>query len=367
MKPKTIILMGVAVACGLVASYLTSRMLAQNNSTGDDEKVKVLVAKQKIPMGTRLKEPEKFFVEKEFTKGEEPKKAFTSYDQLKDKILNKTISAEVHVTPDDLMTAEQAGLGADIPPGWRGVSIQVKSDTVVAGFILPRSHVDVVFTTRGDTGPLSKTILQDVLVLAVDQKKAREGDGAAVPSSTVTLQVKLADAEKLSLAASLGELRLVLRGEGDNELIKTNGAKPPDVVKGSTPGASADDPGTGPSGPVTNGKIPDVPAAPAGSGQVVGKADSEPEVKTHTLTIYNGETPTKTVFVMGKDGQTTTRVEKSELEPAPKKEKEKEKEADKPKDSSDPEAKPAAKPEKETPEPAPKKDPQAAPSKRTGT
>jgi pilus assembly protein CpaB len=360
VKPKTIILMVVAVACGLVASYLTSRMLAQNSGGGDEEKVKVLVAKQKIPMGTRLKEPEKFFVEKEFTKGEEPKKAFTSYDQLKDKILNKTLSAEVHVTPDDLMTAEQAGLAVEIPPGWRGVSIQVKSDTVVAGFILPKSHVDVLSTTRGDAGPLSQTILQDVLVLAVDTKKNREGDGAAIPSSVVTLQVKPDDAEKLSLAASLGELRLVLRPDGDNELVRTKGAKPPDVARGSAGNGSADDPSNGPSGPVTSPKFPDAPGGPAGTGPVVAKADPEPEVKTHTLTIYNGETPTKTVYVMGKDGQTTTHVEKSELEPAPKKEKEKE--ADKSKDTPDP----SAKPEKETPEPAPKKQPSDASSKRSG-
>jgi pilus assembly protein CpaB len=362
MKAKTIILMVVAVGCGLVASYLTSRMLAQNSSGGDDEKVKILVARQKIPMGTRLKEPEKYFVEKEFTKGEEPKKAFTSYDQLKDKILNKTISAEVHVTPDDLTTADQVGLGSEIPPGWRAMAIQVKSDTNVAGFITPRSHVDVVSTTHGDTGPIAKTILQDVLVLAADQKKAREGDGAAMLSSTVTLQVKLDDAEKLTLAASLGELRLILRPEGDSELVKTNGARPTDVAKGSTTAGSADDPNAGPSGPVTSPKIPDVPgAAPTPGGPAVAKADPEPEVKTHTLTIYNGETPTKTVFVMGRDGQTTTHVEKSELEPAPKKE------TDKPKDTPDPQAKPAAKPEKETPEPAPKKDPQPASSKRTGT
>ena len=53
MKPKTMILMVIAVVCGLVASYLTSRMLAQNkDAPAEEEKVKVLVAKQKIPMGT---------------------------------------------------------------------------------------------------------------------------------------------------------------------------------------------------------------------------------------------------------------------------------------------------------------------------
>jgi pilus assembly protein CpaB len=364
VKPKTIILMVVAVACGLVASYLTSRMLAQNNSGGDDEKVKVLVAKQKIPMGTRLKEPEKFFVEKEFTKGEEPKKAFTSYDQLKDKILNKTIGAEVQVTPDDLMTKEEAGLSADIPAGWRAVAIQVKSDTSVGGFIIPRSHVDIVSTVHGESGPVAKTLLQDVLVLAVDQKHAREGDGAAILASTVTVQVKPDDAEKLSLAAQLGELRLVLRADGDNELVKTNGAKPTDVAKGSAAGASADDPGNGPSGPVTSPKIPDVPGAPAGPGPVAAKVEPEPEIKTHTLTIYNGETPSKTVYVMGRDGQTTTHAEKTELEPPSKKDTEKKDTSDS--GTKDTGTKPAEKPVTDAPAPAPKKASPPASSRRAG-
>ena len=46
MKPKTMILMVVAVACGLAASFMTSRYLAGQNRqpAADEEKVKVLVA-----------------------------------------------------------------------------------------------------------------------------------------------------------------------------------------------------------------------------------------------------------------------------------------------------------------------------------
>jgi pilus assembly protein CpaB len=330
------ILMVVAVVCGLVASYLTSRMLAQQGAQAEEEKVKVLVAKQKIPMGTKIKDPEKFFVEKEFVKGNEPKKAITNYDQLKDKCLNKTINAEVHVTPDDLMSKEQEGLAQDIPPGMRAVTITVRADTDVAGFILPRSRVDVVHVTRTDTGPLSRIILQDVLVLAKDTVHIREGDKNALPSSTCTLLVKPDDAERLSLAASMGELRLLLRATDDHENVTTKGIKPGDVIHASSTNSSAkgdgaeDVPG-GSGGPAAPGSIPDVPGTAAKAPVVVAKApDPEPVIQTHTLTIYNGESPTKAVFVLGdKNSETQTRIDRTPLEGLPTRE-DKEKKADAP-------------------------------------
>jgi pilus assembly protein CpaB len=328
MKPRTMILMVVAVVCGLVASYLTSRMLAQQG-TVEEEKVKVLVAKQKITAGTKIKDPQKFFVEKEFTKGTEPKKAITSFDQLKDKTLNKTINAEVHVTPDDLMSKDQDSLAEDIPPGMRAVTITVRNDTNVAGFILPRSRVDVVSTTRTENGPLSQTILQDVLVLAVDTVKNRENDKNAIASSTCTLQVKPDDAERLALATSLGELRLILRPADDHEIVPSRGIRPADVIHGNSAASSggngnggedvASGSGGGNGNAVPNG-IPDAPktAAPPTPAPAVTKVDPEPVIETHTMTIYNGEMPTKAVFVLGnKDSETTTRIEKTPLEGLP--------------------------------------------------
>ncbi len=50
MKPKTMMLMVVAIGCGLAASYMTSKLLAErNNAQTEEPKVKVLVAKIKVP------------------------------------------------------------------------------------------------------------------------------------------------------------------------------------------------------------------------------------------------------------------------------------------------------------------------------
>jgi len=49
MKSKTMILMVVAVVCGLVASYLTSQLIAQKN-----KKVQLVVARKAISQWTPI-------------------------------------------------------------------------------------------------------------------------------------------------------------------------------------------------------------------------------------------------------------------------------------------------------------------------
>ena len=46
MKPKTLILMVVAITCGLGASYMTSRLLA-DRQPDDGEKISVLAVAKK--------------------------------------------------------------------------------------------------------------------------------------------------------------------------------------------------------------------------------------------------------------------------------------------------------------------------------
>jgi pilus assembly protein CpaB len=312
MKSKTMILMVAAVACGLVASYLTSRMLAQQQPV-EEEKVKVLVARQKIALGTLIRDPEKLFVEKEFIKGQEPKAALTSFDQLKDKRLAKTVNADYHLTADDLMDKDKNNnLQNQIPPGYRALAITVRAETNVAGFVLPDARVDVVFTQRaGEKDSISKTILQNMRVLAVDTKDTR-GEDKAMPASTVTLLVKPEEAEVMTMARGLGELSLVLRGFDDAEHINTMGKKPLDVLKlaGQVNGPNENAENGEGGKPLLPGGIPDVKAP---DQKPAGKAEEPPPPapKTHTLTIFNGESVTRAVYV---EGDADTRIEKSEPE-----------------------------------------------------
>ncbi len=95
-----------------------------------------------------------------------------------------------------------------LPEGHRAVALKINTDPAVGGFVLPGSRVDVFCTERTRTGTTSRVILEDVLVVAVETTAPRD---RPVLGITVTLAARPADVTKLALAASAGELRLVLR------------------------------------------------------------------------------------------------------------------------------------------------------------
>src|SRR6266581_6093796 len=124
MKPKTLILMVVAVSCGLGASYMTSRLLADREQ--DVEKVAVLIAKKTLNMGEIIKVPEELFDEKMFPKGEEPKAAIVELEKLKGRQLKRSLRTGDFVTPDDLIDGKlEQGLKYILPPGHQAVGIRV--------------------------------------------------------------------------------------------------------------------------------------------------------------------------------------------------------------------------------------------------
>src|SRR5262249_47627837 len=123
------------------------------------------------------------FVEKDFTLGDEPKKAVRTFEEVKDRVLSKPLSAEQWVVADDLLTKQQSGLTQALPKGMRALSFKVNVDTVVSGFVQANSRVDVINTVQGgDKEPTSRTILQNMLVLAIDQLDAKDLEKKAIVS-----------------------------------------------------------------------------------------------------------------------------------------------------------------------------------------
>src|SRR6266446_6437141 len=124
MKPKTLILMVVAVTCGLGASYMTSRLLADRN--GDDaEKITVLVAKKQLDNGVAIKVPQDLFEEKLFIKGEEPRDALAKLDDLKGRVMKKTLRQGDFIRADDMLDSKdpQSTFSVNLPQGYRAVGL----------------------------------------------------------------------------------------------------------------------------------------------------------------------------------------------------------------------------------------------------
>ena len=91
------------------------------------------------------------------------------------------------------------------------MTIRVNDVEGVGGFVLPGDRVDVALTRQIDkTSATTEVVLQGAKVLAVDQSADERATKASVPKS-VTLEVDTLEAQKLSLAATVGNLSLLLR------------------------------------------------------------------------------------------------------------------------------------------------------------
>jgi pilus assembly protein CpaB len=118
---------------------------------------------------------------------------------------------------------QRATLSATLKPGMKAVSIRVNDVLGVAGFVLPGDRVDIMLTrqieAQGDARKdgVTDVLLQGVKVLAVDQLADDRSDKPAV-SKSVTLEVSTQEAQKLTLAATVGTLSLALRNVGSAEV-----------------------------------------------------------------------------------------------------------------------------------------------------
>jgi pilus assembly protein CpaB len=134
----------------------------------------------------------------------------------------------------------RGGLAAAIGEGRRAITVRVNEVIGVAGFALPGNLVDVMVHTtvdddkRGSGAPLSKIVLEGILVLAVAQEAGRDETRPKVVNA-VTLEVTPQQAELLDVARSVGNLSLVLRNPVDRREAATAGMGKADLF--GTPGS----------------------------------------------------------------------------------------------------------------------------------
>ena len=138
-------------------------------------------------------------------------------------VVREAVADGSPLTWQSLVGPRQRGfLAAVLSPGMRAITVRLGAGTRHSGLIDPGDRVDVVLTarTRGDRvdNVLSRTILEDVRVLAVDR---RIGSDAASAESggevtrteivTATLEVLPAQTGLLALGEYDGELALAVR------------------------------------------------------------------------------------------------------------------------------------------------------------
>jgi pilus assembly protein CpaB len=221
---KAIGLIFAALVLGLAAAaYATGWASRQAGISAN----KVVVAAVDIEPGSKINAEMLSTID--WPAGAVPPGAFKATGELQDRIARLAI-----VSGEPLLERKLAppgtlgGLSAVIAEGKRAMTVRVNDVVGVAGFALPGNYVDVVVSAQQDQGrgeqakPISKTVLERVLVLAVAQEAGRDDTKPKVVSA-VTLELSPQDAEKLDLARSVGTLSLVLRNQGDKLAVATAG------------------------------------------------------------------------------------------------------------------------------------------------
>jgi pilus assembly protein CpaB len=231
MRASTLVMIGFAVVFGLLAvfiaqSWLSNQAAMQAKNRHGPERAPtqtIVVAKQPLRYGVELSDA--MLKEVPWAGDAMPAGAFhKAADLLKGG--RRIVLAAIETNEPVLALkvtgpGQRATLSSLVGDGMKAVTIRVNDVEGVGGFVLPGDHVDVVLTrNKSGTAPTSEIVLQNARVLAVDQSADQRATKAAV-SKSVTLEVGTVDAQKVWLAASVGNLSLLLRKAGETAEVKT--------------------------------------------------------------------------------------------------------------------------------------------------
>ena len=228
MGKKPFLLLGTAILLALVTSVLIYGYLKKSRANHVAVQTEpVAVATVDLLWGTKL--TKEMMRQVDVPIGTLPGGFFSNPAAILGRVLIYPVKAnepifETRLAPKHIKTG---GVAAVVNPKKRAMAVKVDKVIGVSGFIHPGNRVDVLITlAAGKTSaPVTKTILENILVLAVGSE-TKEKRGIEERSSSVdviTLEVTPEEAEKLALATTEGKLQLVLRNFSDTEPVLTQG------------------------------------------------------------------------------------------------------------------------------------------------
>jgi pilus assembly protein CpaB len=232
MKMKSLVLLAMAIGCGLVA-MLGVRQVLSGDKGAAVETVKVLVAVTGIMPGQPLDDTNVAF--KDWPKDRVPQGAVMTPEQYVER------SLRVAAVPNEVIMAAKLnekgvfGGSSEIPAGMRVATVPVNATQTHSGLILPGDRVDVVVTYtmhRAGNGQMNtqvgevrkaRTILQYIEVFSTDNIRISSGSNGEntkeVSAKNISLLVTPDQYNLLALAAEKGKITLALRHRGDKEEV----------------------------------------------------------------------------------------------------------------------------------------------------
>jgi pilus assembly protein CpaB len=253
VRSSTVIMIAVAAVFGLLAvfvaqSWLNSQAEARMKSL-EAQKTKpssaqtIVVASRQLRFGNELSAG--VLREMPWPTDALPLGSFKSIQQVLQegkRVVLTAIEANEPVLASKITgQGQRATLSAVIGEGHKAMTIRVNDVDGVAGFVLPGDRVDVMLSRQLEkNSAINDVVLKNAKVLAIDQLADERSDKPSV-AKAVTLEVDIAGAQKLALAAQIGTLALALRKAGDSDATASRPITLADLINSK----SSDDPEDG--------------------------------------------------------------------------------------------------------------------------
>ncbi|MBX9788252.1 MAG: Flp pilus assembly protein CpaB [Pirellulales bacterium] len=248
MRPRSLILFGLALACGTIAAIGINQVLASRSQplAADGPTQSIFVATTDVGMGTQLN-AENVKLEP-WPRDKVPAGAITKLEDLDGLRVRTRVFAGEPILAPKLLSRNANGSSASemIPSGFRVVAVKVDDVSSTSSLIKPGDRVDVLVHLRANQNSgvhetATRTLLQNISVFAVNEvfQRPDEIDTGAIAARTVSLLVTPDQAELVTLATELGTIRLVLRSIEDEDIASTQGATTQHVTgRGTSAGSS---------------------------------------------------------------------------------------------------------------------------------
>lgn len=242
MRANTVIMIVLAGVFGVLAVVLANMWLADQRvaaaaTAPEAPRDTIVVARVALKFGDALTSDN--LREIAWPSGALPVGAFRTRDEAlagegQRQVLTPIGVNEPVLTSKITGPGQRATLSAVLADGMKAMSIRVNDVLGVAGFVLPGDRVDILLTrnirnVQGGEEAFVDVLLQGVRVLAIDQV-ADESEENPTVAKAVTLEVSTKDAQKLTLAAGIGQLSLALREVASDKGEETGRITTADLV-----------------------------------------------------------------------------------------------------------------------------------------
>ena len=223
-RNRMIVGLAVAILVGLLFSSYIYRQFQRATTVKTVATQHIVVAAAPLQIGARIDANNLRLIS--WPADEPVTGMFTRVEDCVNRALITPVAANELILEEKLAPKEAgAGLPATIPQGMRALSVAVNEVVGVAGFVIPGTMVDVLVTgrlpgaTHGGSDSITRTILENVRVLAAGQKVEQDREGKPQTVPVITLLVSPEDAAKLAMASTEGKIQLALRNTIDSKKV----------------------------------------------------------------------------------------------------------------------------------------------------